>query len=1159
MHLEKRWVVACLSAAVSIVSQAQVAQEPLLNRPNSVQPNLLLLVDDSQSMQRGYIYEYGDNGRAADLQNGPTGPNPNPATPNDALHSPDINRLAYDPRVRYLPRPDYLGNPIPISTSGSNPFPANPKWSVLFRIGAGPYARVTNGPLEDRSHGGYYTPSYTPPASEVVPGSAAVYPNDVDVAATPARLFPKFLRRTDCKSLAGACTMAEEVANRASWWYWYPTRSDMAQTGLGLAMLDVPADSVRLGYGLLSLLGRGPASGAPVLSRGVASYSDGVSGTKKQFYDWLYALTFPGSTPTLNAFNSVGRYFERSDSDGPWATLPDPASVGITTVASPNGPGSAEATGHHASCRRSFSMLITDGYWNDGAAGTRPPPVVGNRDNAVFSIPRDVGPPFDYTPVGPYKDNASNTLADLAMHYWGRDLRPDLPNRVPPLTTGATQNPSTWQNVSFYAVTLGMRGTLPKTAATLADLTSGAVQWPTPSADKQSTIDDTWHATLNGRGELTNANNASELTDAIKRMMQGIAGAPQTLSGVAVSSTYLRNGSRKYKPEYAPGIWAGNLSAIELDGNTGNDKVPPVIFWQVEAGVDVNNDPISTIPIAAARNIATWSGTTGVTFNAANTGLAADVTDYVRGDPSKELRKPGGSYRSRVARLGDIVNSSPAFIKDNVDLAYENLGFGDYRAFIAAKAARSQGVLFVGANDGMLHAFRDSDGVETFAFVPKAVIPNLPTLTATPFVHRYFVDGPNVETDAYLGGAWKNLLLGTTGAGAKAVYALDVTDPLNMTPSKVMWEISAATPGFSNMGHVLSDVQAGVLPSGDWVAVFGNGVKGTGGAAILFVVNLQTGALMREIDTGVTGGNGLGGVRLVLNDSRQVIGAYAGDLKGNMWKFDLTTSTSTPALGGSPLYAAGTRQPITAAPAVLPHPLGGNVVSFGTGKFFDLADATGPYDTQRLYGVWDAQPFGASSTPAGAAMPSISQLVQQTITVVPAGSPAVDFYRVSANDVAWGNGLTGPRGWYIDLPNTGQRMVYPMERLPGTFILASTLSPESRATQDICVASGSGSGWVYIIDGVTGSGPTKRALDTNGDGVIDDVDQVVSGYVDPVDGRPTSIGLPSSKLADQLCIETAQSSCTRVLLQCGQAGANACPGATASGIKTREWRQIFMR
>ena len=998
----------------------------------------------------------------------------------------------------------------------------------------------------------------------------------------------------------------------------------MTQTSLGAAFQPIVADSIRLGYGNLTGLRADPAT----LSRGVSTYSAALGGTKSIFFDWLYTLRFADGTPNLTAVNNVGKYHERTDSDGPWASLPNSASTGVVTTTA-TGPGRAEVTTAHASCRRSFSMLVTDGYYNEG---TTRPTTAGNSDGiaaTAVTVPAPVGGTYvPYTVLSPYRDgtsdaNATNTMADLAMHYWKRDLRLDLENRVPTLTTNGINNPSFWQNVSFYAVSLGLDGTLPRTPDTLARLTDGRTVWPSPTNGNPTTIDDMWHATINGRGDLLNARNSAELTDGIGKFLVGIAGTAQTLSGVAVSTNVLKLGTRKYTPQYIPGTWSGKLAAIRLNPATGDEAVPPDIAWQVESGTVTTTgaptygDPISTIPAAAARNIVTWTGSAAVPFTSAatiasNPGMTTDIVNYLRGDSSKELRKPGGTYRSRAAKLGDIVNSSPAYVKNNLDIRYGLLGGAEgssYAAFVAAKEARAEGVLFVGANDGMLHAFRDSDGVEIFGYVPQAVVKKTDIAGAFQFqkladfnyTHQYYVDGPNTETDAYVNGAWRNMVLGTTGAGAKAVYALDVTTPLVMNASKVMWEVNSTTTGFTNLGHVLSEVQSGVTVGGQWIAIFGNGYDSLGGNARVYVVNLETGALLKEFNpaSGVTG-NGMGGVRVVRDVAHRIIGAYAGDLKGNMWKFDLTDATPSDwkiGLSGLPLFKTAGEQPITAAPSVMPRLGGGGnrdyIVVFGTGKFFEASDKEDylvpGYVPRRLYGVWDDQKFmaGALSTPAGAALDAssiASQFVEQTISstvVTLPGPPPVNttFYNISSNAVNWGNGVTGTRGWYMNfLPaNAGERLVYPIDRLVGTIVLATTLSPVSAVNPDVCVQSGSGTGWGYIFDGVTGSGLAIKAVDTNGNDLIDAADPLVSGFQVPPQGGLTPIDIASGPgiyqgdgtkggLGDgrgdptvrkTLCLAGAGADCRMVQIQCGQRGMPACP--VPSSLKSREWRQLFMR
>jgi type IV pilus assembly protein PilY1 len=1143
-------------AAVMAPVFAGIAQDPLLNKTTSVPPNLTLIMDTSGSMSENYLYKYG----TVNAGYGRLGPPDN----SRAKFSPDVNRLYYDPRVRYARKINWNGSlksqSAPTSCGGS-PCTA---WSIYFR-------NSPPGAGDTGAAGEYYSPAVV---TVVVATSIADYPNDVTKAilTNAGTKFPKFPDRTDCVS-GTWCTATQEAQNHSNWKKWYSTRAEMAETGIGAAFQTLNPNSIRLGWGNLETLSNGS------LDRGVSLYDDtATTGTKFKFYEWLYSNIYDTSTPIIAAVDAAGRYYSRKDEAGPWG--PDSSDPTTTTArAAQLSPAPLPIT-THASCRRSFAMLVTDGYYNGGNPGT-----AGNADGTTitYSIaPASGGAAWVHSPAKPYGDDKSNTLADYAYKYWGNDLRPDMPNKVAPLKSGgATINPSTWQNMSFYAVTLGVEGTLPQTTATLA-----AGNWPPtlPYDNKPEAIDDLWHATVNGRGSLLNANNAQELSRGLKKMFDVIAGTPATLSGVSLSATTLRIGTRKYKPEYISGAWKGNVSAIPVNPLTGNETAAAA-YWQVETGVDIGTqDPISTIPSAASRTIATWKVTAGVgagvTFNSANTvgtnaALTTDMVNYLRGDPSKELRKSGGVYRDREAKLGDIVNSNPTFIRDNFDIGYDQASpaISGYRAFVNAKAARPEGVLFVGSNDGMLHGFRDSDGVEVFGYVPQAVVPNLHKLAETPFVHQYFVDGPTVETDAYLGSAWKNILLSTTGGGGKAVFALDVTAPTSMTASNVLWEVNSTTTGFTNLGYVLTEVQSGVLDNGQWVAIFGNGYESADGIARLYVVNLQTGALLKEISTGVGSGNGLGGVRVVRDaTTKRIVGAYAGDLKGNMWKFDLTgTSSADWKLGVSgALYAGSVTQPITSAPAVLPHPNGGYVVSFGTGKFFETTD-TAAGSPQTMYGIWDKEQFSPTvvTATAGYTVTDTSRLQVQKISTVPLGNPVVNYFSITANTVAWGNGFaTGGRGWYINLGDSGtplveghlgERVVYPVERLAGTYVIATTLTPISSTTGDACETVGSGAGWTYIFDGVTGSGPTKKSVDTNGDNVIDGNDALVSGFRDPVDGRPTPISIDSTPVKDKYCIVTAQQLCTTVEIHCGQIGSKACPVGGTSGVKSREWRQLFMR
>jgi len=1253
-HLS-RWLLGLVAACTLVLSaQAQMAQTPLLTQSGSVEPNLVFVFDDSGSMDANYMYQYGTSFGGMGMSDPGSSGNYARYSPDVNLMYYDP-RIRYKLRVNadgtdmaagiastgtsfpvyfYKPGASSLNVSSVSVTNGGSKYPtsgmtmnfsAPPAGGVratgtvtvdsskvitaitVTNAGSG-YSSVPTISLRNKGSGknfkytvnmtadvvasdfnqkwsgagsvsslsNYYSTGspagYTPDVgSPLAAGATAIsYPN---TASSSVVNYPKFAARTDCTG--NTCTWAEELQNYANWNAYHSTRVKLARTGIGLAFKPLGA-TFRLGWGTINRIESNSG-----LDAGVNLFTQA---RKNAFYTWLYGsnTNASGDTPNRLAMDRVGQYFSRSDSDGPWGTNPNYSSTSTSSSTT----GGTEARTSHASCRRSNMLLLTDGYWN-GASSS-----LGNIDNTDGpTITSASGSTYKYSAAYPYKDSASNTLADVAMKYWVNDLRTDLANNVPAVTG---VNESFWQNVSFYGIGLGIYGTLPQTAATLANLTSGATLWPNATANDPVAIDDMWHAAVNSRGQFLNAGDSDTLTNSIEKMMVTINKLSSSQSGVAVSTANLINGTRKYTPQYTTGAWFGNVTARNLDPLTGNEVSTA---WRVEGKDPITGDPVSLIPGDGVRNIVVGNGAStapkAVNFtypvmNAA--GLTGQMTgaltvntaliDYLRGNDSNE--GDTGIYRTREARLGDIVNSSPVFVKKGIDLQYEKLpgtfsGASTYRSFVASQAIRGEGVLFVGANDGMLHAFRDGTvsspedgGVEVFAYVPRAVLPNLSQLADKAYSHRYYVDGPLVESAAYIGGNWANLLLGTTGAGAKAVYALNVTDPLTMDASSVLWEISSSTPNFADLGNVLTDVQAGPLPSGDWVGIFGNGYFSTSGAASLFVVNLATGALIKEIATDVGGSNGLGGVRVVRDGNQRIIGAYAGDLKGNLWKFDLSGATSAnwaAGLSGSPLLAVGSTQPITAAPAVILHPKGGYLVSVGTGKFFEAADTT-TTSQQTLYGVWDSVPFGSVSTPTGVTQTSTTNLVQQTIstnttvtrtvvtTDLTTATQSITYFAISNNPVDWAT----RRGWYIDLPNTGERVVYPMNTLVDRFLAVDAISPANVST-NACIQTGQGTGWVYLIDGLTGAGPGEQVLDTNGDGNVDTSDALVSGFTARADGRNTWLkvgALSSGRRTVFAGVTGGDGSGNQLKISCTLAG--NCPVAgTGTIIKSREWRQLFMR
>ena len=290
-------------------------------------------------------------------------------------------------------------------------------------------------------------------------------------------------------------------------------------------------------------------------------------------------------------------------------------------------------------------------------------------------------------------------------------------------------------------------------------------------------------------------------------------------------------------------------------------------------------------------------------------GNGGSRLQYVRGNPANEGNGATNYRRRNVSRMGDIVNSSPVFV------SHPGLNISDpsYATFKATYAGRAD-MIYVGANDGMLHGFLASTGAEKIGFVPSPVYNRLSGLTAQGFSHKYLVDGSPVVGDIKLSTGWKTLLVGGLNGGGRGLFALDVTDPANFTEANAnnvaMWEFTSSDD--NDLGLTYAQASIIRLNNGQPGVVVGNGYNNTGsGRAKLFVLNAETGALLAKIDTGVgsvANPNGLSTPAVVdLDGNGTADYAYAGDLRGNIWKFDLTAGSAgswNVAFGGTPLYTA---------------------------------------------------------------------------------------------------------------------------------------------------------------------------------------------------------------------------------------------------------------
>ena len=1099
----------------------------------AVEPNIMFTLDDSGSMQfevmpdENRYLAYYLFPRPSNLYGAGVYTNRIPNFDDDNVHnfflrSSANNSVFYNPDIEYVPWSNADGSSMPDANPNAayyNPADTS-RGSMNLVAQQSQYAcwyRDTN--LDNSATGDpcYGNHSFWPITYYVYDGTGdredrSNYTRIRITSSTPSgTTYPN-------NSGDPARTRDEEIQNFANWFQYYRSRVLMARAGVGQAFAK-QGTNLRVGFAAINQGGR--TVDGVYSSRAVIDGVRKFSGTSRSgFFDRLYDHTIDANgTPLRSAAREVGEYFERSDNRGPWG----------------NSPGTND-TSDHLVCRQSYHILTTDGYWNGSNPG------VGNSDNTAGSVitgPNDDD--YQYTPTPPYSDSYSNTLADVAMDYWKRDLRPNLSNEV----TKNQQDPAFWQHLVTFTVGLGVTGTLDPTSD-LDDLTDGSINWPQPGDDKEENIDDMWHAAVNSRGQFFSASEPEQFSDSLSAILNNITSRTSSAASVALNSGSVSSDTRIYQARFKSGDWSGQLLAYEID----SDALIANLDW----------DASTLIPRPGQRIISTYDGSTGQRFRwgrltatqQAQLG-SREVLSYIRGNAREEIRN-GGSFRNRNTRLGDIINSTPTYVaKPNA--SYPNYWGPSqpendvpYSSFVTANANR-QPLIYVGANDGMMHAFNASTGVEEFAYIPNIIFDKLQSLSSTNYNHEYFVDGSPTIFDAFFSDdEWHTVLVSGLGAGGQGIFALDVTDPTAFddqdgAASKVLWEFSDADD--RDMGLTFGQPSIIRLNNGEWAALFSGGYNNNDdnnldgnnatdsitGNGVMYLVNIETGALIKKFDTLIgtaddpTGNNRPNGLStptaVDVNNDRIVDLIYAGDLFGNVWSIDVSSSDKAnwdfsykSGANPRPLYTAcnGTTcngsnvQPITTQIQVVSHPSEkGYLLLFGTGKYFEVGDnsATGQV-TQSFYSIWDKRLNSLTAF-------NRSNLLQQEI--VAEVNSNNDDYRISSNyAIDW----SSKNGWYIDLYNTqggnsnnyGERQVSNAIIRNGRVIFV-TLVPSDDPCDD------GGSGWLMEVNYASGSRLSYSPFDLNGDQSFTPGDFLNVGDIDgdgeddyvPVSGKKSKVGI----------------------------------------------------
>jgi type IV pilus assembly protein PilY1 len=1061
--------------ALPVQAAVEIPSVPLQSG-SAVPPNIMFILDDSGSMMfevmpDDYVFFNQSNGSAVYLfprADGVYGANDyinNVVTVDSGVgytaltRSPQVNKVYYNPAITYTPWSRADGTSLyPNATPGCalhNPerpgtgdaycrnltannsnYNSN-RWRTCTNTSTGNCSSTTNSktfwPATYYWHNGGDIWNWNNYARVEIRSSTGSYTGHGRSA------------RTDCTN--GVCTYAQEMQNFANWYTYYRSRMLASRAGIGRAFASLPEPTTaspapRVGFAAINK-GSGTVDGVSTrtIIRGVRSFS----GTDRtNFFNNLYGDPInTAGTPLRRALDDAGSYFRRTDNRGPWGKTPG-----------------TNDTSTQLSCRQSYSILMTDGYWNgDGASGG------ATSDNDSTAGPTITGPgdkSFTFSAVSPFKDSRSDTLADVAMHHWKNDLRTDLVNNVP----STNVNPAFWQHMVTFGVGLGVTMSVDPKAAFAAIASGAVINWLDPTQSEPAKIDDLLHSAVNSRGGFFSASNPAEFAEGLRNVLTSISERTSSASNVSANSAKVDSDTLVFQASYVASQWTGEVMAFPVT-SSGVGATPK---WRASQGI-----PADPVP----RKVFTYSGSTtapGATFptTTQNTALGTSagghsIASYLRGVRTGEA-KNGGDLRNRDHLLGDIINSSPVYLK--------------------GATATDRNMLYVGANDGMLHAIDAADGKELFAYVPGGVsMTTLKTLSSTTYSHRYFVDGPvAVSTREQTNG--RNVLIGALGRGGKGIFALNVTSPATFDTSHVLWD--RTSDGDADMGMVINKPIITRLNNGKAGVIVANGINSANQTAVLFiyVLNDSTGGIdsVVKLDTkygSSTVSNGLSAPRGWDVDSDGTVDyVYAGDLQGNLWKFDLSdknsskwgsayTTGSTP----NPMFvatdASGKRQPITGGVSIGFDPATFKQwVFFGTGKYLETGDP-GNQDVQTLYGLIDeGATIGARST----------NLVERFTMVAGsiAGKPVRGFEPSDTTMPA------NKKGWFLDLkmppkPGTaeGERIVGEPAVI-GSVLLVSSIIPDA----DPCQAGGRG--YINALNAFTGASVAANFFDVDGDGQFDD-------------------------------------------------------------------------
>lgn len=867
-----------------------------------------------------------------------------------------------------------------------------------------------------------------------------------------------------------------------------PAELQAWREGLASALAAVPDGRLYLAFQSLSACRESPPSDGlgprcpPLTLRSLGPDS------RQAWHEWLQTLQ---PSPSLSAHAlmvEVARLLGRPGPTGPYAAWPGvqeapaiacrPSSHLLISNDPWNSVTSAEPGPDVQPSEDGSRRWLPDGQLFDPYGATVPQTQV-YRDPYAHARSVDAGP-------------GQGSLADLAFQLWADDAQPALPDQVRPLWHEPTRHPAgllpywnprndpaVWQHAITHVLVSGPAVRWPDApgpdtprpawgghdrAGDFTALVAGTLGWCSPLSGTTATApqhcgsrsdaraQDLWHMALNGRGRLVAVTSpwawqqglGSLLTQVLQDAMLPVQGQHQLTQRVADAHGEVQAG-------YDVQSWRGTLTAGVWQGDVGTALTAA---WDAAAQLDALSPAQRTLwshngqqpirfewaELAPTQQAALAGVAPPALLSPEQANVGQSVWRYATGDRQQEQRQ-GGPWRNRSSLLGAIHHAAPWRLSPP-DPSLPWPGHADF----AERLRQRPGLLFVAANGGALHAFDAVSGRERLAYFPRGVMAALRTLADPAGARPYTVDGTPWGGDFWDGQVWRTALVGGLGRGGRGYFVLDVTDPTTWADPRHrpgVWLDATDDPDpdlghqwlapARHVSHADRSVQITQLNDGRWAVVLGNGLNSRSERAVLLVQYLDGARERLKLPTDGLGGqgNGLSTPQVIdLDGDGRADVAYAGDLLGQLWKFDLSAPQAAGwqvAWSGRPLMVArdanGQTQPITVAPLWTPHPQGGLMLSFGTGRALTESDLLGT-TPQSLYSVWDNTPLVATRPGVrwGASQPLPARWRQAPTPILVAQQlgpaeavGAATLYRSSRFPVVYG-GASGARGWFMDLP-----------------------------------------------------------------------------------------------------------------------------------------------